>query len=83
VARRGDAKSLKTALVVGGVSEERPWMDAHPCMCGGSWKFVRQTLVQQRNTKKTTRMTDQIEVRCSKCRRDEKFFFVVVYDPPL
>ena len=81
--KRGDARSPKTALVVDGVSEERPWIEAHPCKCGGSWQFVRQTLLREQKTKKTTRMTDQIEVRCSQCHCDEKLFFVVVYDPPL
>lgn len=74
------ARSLEEAIEVASPGEEYEWLQAHPCLCGGDWRLQVQRLVRSEQNERGSRMTDQLDVRCTQCRRTGRFFFVVQYE---
>lgn len=77
------ARSEEEAVEVSATSEEYEWLRMHPCLCGGDWRLVCQALVRSEETEVGSRMTDRLEVKCVRCRREQAFYFVVQYLEPL
>lgn len=63
--------AFEDAVVVDSIAEERQYIAAHPCTCGGAYRTLQQALFFDPDKKPY----DQIKVECEKCHAGAEFWF--------
>lgn len=63
-------RDLTDALVVDSIEEEYDIAGRHKCECGGTLKFIRQTLVENNGG-----YYDELKYVCLECKKSYEFLF--------
>ncbi len=69
------AKNRETAVVpVSSMAEERAWLAANPCRCGGVWSMVAQVSADPR---RPGHLLDRVDVVCRDCGGGRRVLFEI------